>query len=234
MSRLAVRGVAKRFGQTVALASASFSVGVGEVVALLGPNGSGKTTLLECVAGLLPMDGGEVRASDGVLSDSSRAELIFYLPDGIAPWRDQPADWVRWFAGELFGSDATAMPDVLQTLRIEELGAQPVGTLSKGQRKRLLLAIALLSTRPVVILDEPFDGLDLRLTRATIALFRRLAARGRSLVLSIHAMADAERVADRLVLLSDGRTIGDGTLEQLRAVTSLPNASLEELFLALS
>jgi ABC-type multidrug transport system ATPase subunit len=163
-----------------------------------------------------------------------RARTLFYLPDGIAPWRDQPADWVRRFAGTMFGVDATVQADVLSTLRIAELHTQPVGTLSKGQRKRLLLAIALLSSRPIVVLDEPFDGLDLRLTRATIDLLRRHAAGGRGFLLSIHAMADAERVADRLVLLNDGRTVGDGSLEELRARVSLPRASLEEVFLALA
>ena len=168
------------------------------------------------------------------MSRAQRAAPIFCLPDGIAPWSAQPADWLRTFAADMFGYDTRIAADVTDTLRLDELGSQPIGTLSKGQCKRLLLSTALLSSRPIVVLDEPFDGLDLRMTRATIALLRRAAALGRAFVIAIHAMSDAERVADRLVLLSDGRTIGDGTLEQLRARASLPGASLEEVFLALS
>jgi ABC-2 type transport system ATP-binding protein len=82
-------------------------------------------------------------------------------------------------------------------------------------------------------MDEPFDGLDLRQTRETISLFRSLAHAGRSLVLSIHSMTDASRVCDRLVLLSDGRTIADGSVEELRVKAGIESNSLEDIFLAL-
>jgi ABC-type multidrug transport system ATPase subunit len=109
-----------------------------------------------------------------------------------------------------------------------------MGALSKGQRKRVLLALALTAPQPVVLMDEPFDGLDLRQTREAIALFRRVAGEGRSLVLSIHSMTDAARVCDRLVLLSDGRTVAEGTLDELRQRAGIPTADLEEVFLALA
>src|SRR6185295_4515101 len=98
---------------------------------------------------------------------------------------------------------------IAQSLGINDFGSQRMGELSKGQRKRVLLAMTLVSPQPIVMMDEPFDGLDLRQTRSTIAMFRAIAAAGRSLVISIHSMSDAARVCDRLVLLSDGRTVAE-------------------------
>jgi ABC-type multidrug transport system ATPase subunit len=236
MTVLSVRGLARRFGRTLAVRDASFDVRDGEIVALLGPNGAGKTTLLDGLAGLTAMDAGTITIDGHPSSEGTVRRTLFYLPDGVTPWGDQPADWTLDFASGVLGARPTHAErrGVVETLRIASLGAQRVGTLSKGQRKRLLLAIALLAPQPIVLLDEPFDGLDLRLTRDTIALLRRLAARGRGFLLSIHAMRDAERVADRLVLLSDGRTIAEGTADGLRDRAGLPRGDLEEVFLALT
>lgn len=104
----------------------------------------------------------------------------------------------------------------------------------EGQRKRVLLAATLCVPRPLLLLDEPFDGLDFRQTREAMALIRDIASTGRTILLSIHSTGDAERVCDRLVLLSDGRVIGDGTLDDLRQRVGRADANLEEVFLALA
>jgi ABC-type multidrug transport system ATPase subunit len=210
-------------------------VNEGEIVGILGPNGAGKTTLLECIAGLAAPDGGTIGGEGGrALSAAARRDLLLYLPDGIIPWPDQTADWVLDFAAAVFGARTDWRGELADMLALDELTGRRVGDLSKGQRKRVLLAIALTAPQPVVLMDEPFDGLDLRQTRETIALFRRLAREGRSLVLSIHSMSDAARVCDRLVLLSDGRTVAEGTLEELRERAGLEQPDLEEIFLALA
>jgi ABC-2 type transport system ATP-binding protein len=109
-----------------------------------------------------------------------------------------------------------------------------IGSLSKGERKRVVLALGLLTPQPLLMLDEPFDGLDLRQTRDVVKLLKAQAT-SRALMLSIHQLIDAERVCDRLVLLSAGRVVGDGSLAELRAKANLPEASgLEEIFLALT
>ena len=97
-----------------------------------------------------------------------------------------------------------------------------------------MLALGLLTPHPVLLMDEPFDGFDLRQTREVMALLRRVAEEGRTLVLAIHQLADAERVCDRFVLLASGSVRGAGTLDELRTQTQLPSAGLEELFLALT
>jgi ABC-2 type transport system ATP-binding protein len=120
-------------------------------------------------------------------------------------------------------------------LSLEPALAKPVGALSKGYRRRLLLAVGLLAPRPVLLMDEPFDGFDLRQTREVMGLLRDEALHGRTLVLSIHQLGDARRICDRLVLLSAGRVVGTGTEAELVAAARLPMGSdLEEVFLALA
>ncbi|HEY2379504.1 MAG TPA: ABC transporter ATP-binding protein [Gemmatimonadaceae bacterium] len=230
---LNVHGLAKRYGHFWALRGASFSVRAGEVLGLVGPNGSGKTTLLECLAGLLSLDGGHVRPDDPLVPHRRR-DLLFYMPDGIVPWPEQTVGWVLRFSAGLQGCSRNEVAEMARLLDLASLERQRVGTLSKGQRKRMLIALALLTPQPLVLLDEPFDGLDLRQTREAVPLLRHFTATGRSLLLSIHQLGDAARVCDRLVLLSDGRVAGEGTLDELRDRAGLPDADVEEVFLALT
>ena len=97
-----------------------------------------------------------------------------------------------------------------------------------------MLGLALLTPHPVLLMDEPFDGFDIRQTREVMGLLRQVAANGRTLVLAIHQLADAERICDRFVLLAEGRVRGIGTLADLRTQTAKPQAGLEEVFLALT
>ena len=196
----------------------------GEVVGLIGPNGAGKTTLFECLAKVLPRDRGDVSAPS-----------LFYMPDGIAPWASETVGWSLRLALGLYGGGAERLDAVVRDLDMAPFLNQPIGALSKGQRKRATLAIALLAPHELLLVDEPFDGLDLRQSREVAAVLRREAARGRTLFLSIHQISEAGRVCDRFVLLSNGRVRGQGTLDELRqAVAVEPSASLEEVFLALT
>ena len=230
---LNVHGLTKRYGNFWALRGASFSIRAGEVLGLVGPNGSGKTTLLECLAGLLSIDGGHIRP-DEPLAPQRRRDLLFYMPDGIMPWPEQTVGWVLRFSASLQGCSTNEAVEMARLLDLVSLERQRVGTLSKGQRKRMLIALALLTPQPLLLLDEPFDGLDLRQTREAAPLLRHIATTGRSLLLSIHQLHDAARVCDRLVLLSDGRVAGEGSLDELRARAGLPDADVEEVFLALT
>jgi len=236
MPRLTVDHLRKRFGQIEALRAATFRVEPGEVLGLLGPNGAGKSTLLSCLAGLLLADGGDVRGEDGqIIEPTRRRDALVYLPDAIRPWPDQTTDWVLSFWRAMTGASDDGWPPIAHVLGLDDLRGRRLGTLSKGERKRVLLGLTLGSPAPVALMDEPFDGLDLRQTRATIAMFRELAAGGRSLVLSIHSMPDAARVCDRLVLLNDGTTIAEGTLPELRSLARVgAGTDLEDVFLALA
>jgi ABC-2 type transport system ATP-binding protein len=233
MNLLTVEGLSKKFGARAVLRDASFSVRQGEVLGLIGPNGAGKTTLFECMAGVLPNDGGVIRSNKQSLTPALCKNTLFYMPDGVTPWAEQTVNWALEFFERLYAGPVKAT-GTLGALKLESLRYARIGSLSKGERKRLLLAMGLLTPQPLLMLDEPFDGLDLRQTRDVTALLRTQAERGRTLMLSIHQLVDAARVCDRFILLSDGRVAGEGTIDELRAQASLSGAGLEEIFLALT
>ena len=231
-----VAGLTKHYGSLRALDRVSFEVRQGEVLGLIGPNGSGKTTLFECIGGVLPFDAGRV--------DSEQP--FFYLPDAIAPWPAQTVRWALGFVAGYFSAPSGLRDAIVEALSLAPLLDTRIGHLSKGQRKRALLAVGLLTSRPIVLADEPFDGLDLRQTREVAAALRAFAKDGRTLVLSIHQINDAARVCDRFVLLSGGTIRGEGTLHELTAMASErlrtqgtsgtlgTPGTLEEAFLALT
>ena len=232
---LHIRQLSKRFGRLTAIDNVSFTVRRGEVLGIIGPNGAGKTTLLECLAGMLPADAGSVESSGRPLDAAGRVRSLFYLPDAITPWPAQTVSWALRFAVGFLGGRSNDVHDVTSDLDLWPLLDQRMGTLSKGQRKRAVLAVGLLAPQGILVSDEPFDGLDLRQTRAVGAALRRRAAAGRTLILSIHQIDDAARVCDRFVLLSGGRVCGEGTVEELaeRAGVAAPQ-NLAEVFLALT
>jgi ABC-type multidrug transport system ATPase subunit len=234
---LEAQGITKRYGNSTVLEKAGFTIHEGEVLGLIGPNGSGKTTLFECLAGLLPADGGTVEFRGEPLPAARRKQSLFYLPDGIRPWADQPVHWALAFFAALYGRPPGEAAALAVELQLGSLLGCRIGSLSKGEAKRVLLALGLLTPQPLLLLDEPFDGLDFRQTRDVMALLRTVPARGRTLFVSIHQLVDAARMCDRLVLLSRGRVVGVGTLPELRSLAGLadaPNAGLEEVFLALT
>lgn len=231
---LTVHGLTKLFGARRALDEVSFGVRSGEVLGLIGPNGAGKTTLLECLAGIMPANSGEVEFENKSLSWGSRLRALFYLPDGIVPWGDQKVSWALHLFERLYQRAGSVRKALAVPLKLDELMSLRIESLSKGERKRVLLALGLLTPHPLLLLDEPFDGLDLRQTREVMALLKEHTKSGRTLLLSIHQLIDAGRVCDRLVLLSSGRVVGEGSIEELRGKTKLPEAGVEDIFLALT
>ena len=231
---LTARRICKRFGPNAVLRNAAFSVREGEVLGLIGPNGSGKTTLFECLAGVLPADAGEVEFRGRLLHSADRKQALFYLPDGIRPWAAQRAGWVLRFFEALHGRPGGEAASLIAQLQLQDLVKSRIGSLSKGEGKRVLLALGLLTPHPLLLLDEPFDGLDFRQTRDVMALLRTVCAKGRTLFVSIHQLADAGRICDRLVLLSRGEVVGEGTLQDLRRQAGIIDGGLEEIFLALT
>ena len=227
-----VEGVTKVFKDRRVLDDVSFSVRQGEVLGLIGPNGAGKTTLFECLSGLLAANGGTIKSKGQPLPPSHRKQTLFYLPDAILPWAEQTVKWVLSFFEKLYGRAQAS--ELSEPLRLNEVMNSRIGSLSKGELKRTLLALGLLTPQPLLLLDEPFDGLDLRQTRDVMTLLKNHAATGRTLMLSIHQLVDAGRVCDRLVLLSAGRVVGEGTIEELRACANVADGGVEEIFLALT
>ncbi|HEX7808248.1 MAG TPA: ABC transporter ATP-binding protein [Thermoanaerobaculia bacterium] len=219
---LRVEGISVRRGGRAILDSVSFTAKAAEILGVIGPNGAGKTTLFEAIAGFTRKSAGNVAAETE----------LFYLPDGIRPWAEQRAGWCLDFFASLFGRARDV--EAIDALQLEALLRQRVGSLSKGEARRVALAVALSTPHPILLLAEPFDGLDFRQARAAMALLRARAAAGRTQILSIHQLADAVRVCDRFLLLDHGRAIAEGSLAELQARSGSADANLEEVFLALA
>ena len=230
---LTARGVAKRYGEAMTLDDVDFDLAPGEILGIIGPNGAGKTTLMECLTGFLPADGGEVRFYGEPLPPVRRREAMFYLPDGVSPWSDQPVWRVTGLFREIFIQPLATEVTIIRRIELAPVLAKRVAELSKGYRRRLLLALALITPQPILVLDEPFDGFDLRQTLHVMDLLREVATE-RALILSIHQLKDAERICDRLLLLAAGRRLGFGTLTELAVLASVAKPDLEEVFLGLT
>jgi ABC-2 type transport system ATP-binding protein len=231
---LVVDSISKVHGPVIALDKVSFSVFGGEILGLIGPNGAGKTTLLECLSGLIPCDGGHVLWRGSILPPHRRKEQMFYLPDGVKPYGDQSVEAVLDFFCSAFAVQDKDRKKTVQDLSLDSVLRKRIDALSKGYLRRVMLSICLLAPQPVLILDEPFDGFDLRQTRMVMTLLRPLVAAGKTLLLSVHQLTDAERICDRFVLLSEGQVRGIGSLEELRKQATLPHGALEEVFLELT
>jgi len=212
----------------------TFTARRGEILGLIGPNGAGKTTLLDIVAGLLPTDSGSVLWEESPLPALRRKHVMFYLPEAVTPYPARRSIDVLALFARLFGQADDRLAGAIDALALSPVLSTPVGALSKGYRRRLLLALGLLAPQPLIVIDEPFDGLDLKQTREVMGVLRRLCGIDRTLLLSIHQLSDAERLCDRFVLLSGGSVKGEGNLADLRARTGAEFAGLEEVFLALT
>jgi ABC-type multidrug transport system ATPase subunit len=231
---LRLEAVSKHFSGLQALCEVTLGIDKGEVLGLIGPNGAGKTTLFECLAGLMPADAGTTKSGNKLLPAAHRKETLFYLPDAIVPWAEQTVSWALHFFEKLYRPSKDSVANLIGPLRLDEIMRARMSSLSKGERKRMLLALGLLTPQPLLMLDEPFDGLDLRQTRDVMTLLKSHAATGRTLMLSIHQLVDAGRVCDRLVMLSGGKVVGEGSIDELRAQANLSAGGVEEIFLALT
>ena len=165
-----ISGLSKRYGEQRALAEVSFDVRSREVLGLIGPNGAGKTTLLETLAGILPADGGEILWRGAPLSLADRRDAVFYLPDGLRPWDDQFVIRSVEFFAAVYGCAETRVVETVHAVGLSPVLSKRISTLSKGYGHRLMLALALLTPQPVLLMDEPFDGFDLRQTREMMGL----------------------------------------------------------------
>src|SRR5919108_5639618 len=152
-----VEGLAKRYGDQRALSDISFAVHAGEVLGLIGPNGAGKTTLMQAIAGVLAADAGHVLWRGTPLPLPRRREFLFYLPDGVRPWEEQYVARVTELFAAIYGRSEAFLAETIRSLGLAPVLRKRIAALSKGYGRRLLLALALLTPHPLLMMDEPFD-----------------------------------------------------------------------------
>jgi ABC-2 type transport system ATP-binding protein len=224
-----ITGLTKRFGAVTAVANLSLKVGKGEVLGFLGPNGAGKTTTMKMVTGYLAPDAGTVRiCGHDVENETIAAQAsIGYMPEGAPAYADMTARQFLSFIAEVRGfKGAAAKARAADAAEKTELGAvldQPIDTLSKGFKRRVGLAQAILHDPPVLILDEPTDGLDPNQKYAVRALIKAMAPQ-KAIVISTHLLEEVEAVCTRAVIIDRGAIVADGTPGQLLARSRYHNA----------
>lgn len=229
-STVHVRALTRRFGAVEAVRDSTWSANAGQVTAVLGPNGAGKTTTIACLEGLLRPDEGEVEVL-GVdpwrAGPAHRARVGVMLQDGGLPTTNTPRRLLR----HLFNLYAHPLDlsALCARLGIDSFDRTPVRRLSGGQRQRVALAAALIGDPTVVFLDEPSAGLDPHARREVWDLLRETRERGRTLIVTTHSFEEAERLADRIVVIAGGRTVAEGSLEQVSG-----GADLESVYFALT
>jgi ABC-2 type transport system ATP-binding protein len=206
------------FGNVVACNEVSFAIGPG-ITGLLGPNGAGKSTILGMIAGLLPPSSGRVL----LFGEPAWRHPESYRRIGLVPERESLPGWLtgRAFVRYAARLQGLADPDAAAAVAIESVDLvaaadRPTATYSKGMRQRILLAAALVHEPPVLLLDEPFNGLDPRQRLHMIALLRSLAAAGRTILFSSHILEEVERLADRVLVVNGGRLAAAGEFRAIR------------------
>jgi ABC-2 type transport system ATP-binding protein len=221
----------KKFGQLSAVNGVSFSVEPGSVVGLLGPNGSGKTTTMRMLAGYLtPSDGrASVCGFDVEKFPLEVKKRIGYLPEGAPLYEDMtPLGFLR-FVSKIRGFSGGACDKVVaesvEKLRLQEVLYQPIGTLSKGFKRRVAIAQAVLHDPELLILDEPTDGLDPNQKHEVRHQMRQMAEDlSRAIIISTHILEEADAVCTRAIIISRGGIVADDTLEELLSRSRYHNA----------
>jgi len=240
---LEIRNVRKTFGSLVAVDDVSFSVEPGQLVGLLGPNGAGKTTTVSIIAGLVKSERGDVLIGGKPMSGDTDPlkRKIGLVPQDLALYDELTAkDNLRFF-GALYNLSGAAldraMTSALTLVGLADRARERVKAFSGGMKRRLNLAAGLLHDPDVLLLDEPTVGVDPQSRNAIFDNLEELKRRGKALLYTTHYMEEAERLADRVVVIDRGKVVADDTLAGLYAGVGEQvggRASLESVFLTLT
>ena len=226
---IVVDALSKQFGQFQAVDEISFEVQRGEVVGFLGPNGAGKSTTMKMLTCYLPPTSGNAEVN-GFSINSQRLQVqeqIGYLPESAPSYNEMQVEEFLSFIGEVRGYTGSELRRrvgrVLELTSLQEARKQIIDTLSKGFRQRTCLAQALIHDPPVLILDEPTDGLDPNQKHEVRELIRRMSEE-RTILVSTHILEEVEAVCTRALIISEGRLVGLGTPDELLSQSIYRNA----------
>lgn len=239
MALVQLRAVTHRFGSTTALSGLDLEIHAGEVFGLLGPNGAGKTTALRILCGLLvPTEGHVTIDGVDVRADPVGARRRFaFVPDGAPLYANLSPRQHLALVGRLHGLDDARIESegrrLLEALELGDRADDPVGTFSRGMRQKTALACAILPRAPLLILDEPMNGLDAATTAILKEVISTWAQRGGAVLYTSHLLDIAERVCTRMAVIDHGKLVAIGGMDELRARAGR-EGTLEQVFGALT
>lgn len=235
---ISVQGIKKSYGATAAVSGVSLEVRRGEIFGIVGPNGAGKTTIVECIASLRSPDQGRIRVLglDPIADVRAVRERVgVQLQQSALPARLRVVEALRLFAS--YYPDPADIESLLTDWQLSDKRDAAVASLSGGQRQRLFIALALVGSPEVVVLDELTTGLDPEVRRVTWQLVRKLQDQGATVLLVTHFMDEVEQLCDRVAVIAAGRVVASGTPSSLMAQASQSGESprnFEDAYLTLT
>jgi len=232
-------GLTKQFKRFVAVDHLDLAIMPGQIVGLIGPNGAGKTTTLRCMCGILrPTDGRVVINGFDVVTDQAKAKAgLAFVPEVPALYDLLTVDEHLRFIAMCFSKldyYENVGNEILDRYDLLEKKNELVATLSKGMRQKLAVACALIHEANVFLFDEPMIGIDPAGVHEFKLELGRLRDKNAAILISTHLLDTAEKLCDRVVIMSKGRLVASGTLDELRTMEGMANRSLEDVFLALT
>lgn len=213
---LEIKDLCKNYGLIKASDHINLAAHKGDIIALLGPNGAGKSTLMNMIAGFLAPSSGQIFVMGKDIAQNAlyAKQQIGFLPEGAPLYPDLSVKMFLQYMAELRGADKAQMQAAADTANINEVMNQKIETLSKGYLRRVGFAQSILSNPPILLLDEPTDGLDPNQKTYMRGLIKQMA-KDKTIIISTHLLEEAETVCNRIVLLDKGQIKADGTLKQV-------------------
>jgi ABC-2 type transport system ATP-binding protein len=215
-----IRGVRKKFGNLVAVNDVSFNVVPGEIFGLLGPNGAGKTTIIRLILDIFKPDLGEITVLGGAMNEP-KLRKIGYMPEERGLYQDVQLEKCLVYLAALKGvpkkEARTRIEAYLERFDLREYGKKPVKELSKGMQQKAQIIATLVHEPQLVIVDEPFSGLDPVNTKMVKDILRDLREKGAAIIMSTHQMHQVEELCDRILLIDQGRDLLHGEIDSIRS-----------------
>ncbi len=232
MILLDVKDLVVRYGDVIAVDHVSFSIKGGEIFGLLGPNGAGKSSTIKAIVGLVDFEG-EIEVAGKPVSVETK-NLIGYIPEEFILLESlTPLEFFEFLASVRRVKCEERIKALVKAFDIERYVNKPIATLSMGTKQKVSIISALLHDPPLLIMDEPLNGLDARSSRILKEFMQRHVERGGAVLFSTHIMEIAERLCDRIAVINKGKIIAVGSVDELRELASA-EGSLEDIFLKLT
>ena len=230
---LTISHLTKTYGDKEAVSDLSLHIEPGEIYGFIGHNGAGKTTTIKAICGILPFDGGEIRVNGISVREDPLAckKMIAYIPDNPDLYEFMTGIQYLTFVADIFGvGSAERKARIERYAGLFELTAdlaQPISAYSHGMKQKLAVIAALLHDPKLVLMDEPFVGLDPKASQQLKEIMRDICDRGGAIFFSTHVLEVAEKLCDHVAIIRGGKLIRSGTMEEVRGDDSLENVFLE-------
>ena len=230
---IVVENLTKDFDCVTAVNNVSFSAYPSQIIALLGPNGAGKSTLMNMISGYLAPSSGSVKISgiDNCTDDILTKQQIGYLPEGAPLYMDMSVKGFLLYIAELKGFDKKEAERAMSLANITDVANQKIETLSKGYKRRVGFAVSVLGDPPILLLDEPTDGLDPNQKDHMLGIISDMS-KDKTIIISTHLLDEAESLANRIIIMNCGQIKADGNVDAILKQTR--TTSLENAFIKLT